>query len=51
MVYLDADTLVLYNIDGLAGDHDVGLTVRPEWEVEKVIRKINPDNYFFMTDM
>lgn len=46
IVYLDADTVLIDRIDGIIGDYDVGLTVRPKWEVEKVIKKAYDDNYF-----
>lgn len=46
IVYLDADTLILNKIDDMAGDYDVGLTVRPQWEITKLLKKYHPDNYF-----
>ena len=46
IVYLDADTILIDRIDEMAGDYDVGLIIKPEWEVEKVIKKKYPnDNY------
>jgi hypothetical protein len=39
IIYLDADTVVMDRIDEMVGDYDIGLTARPEWEVEKVITK------------
>jgi hypothetical protein len=39
IIYLDADTVLIDRIDEMVGDYDIGLTVRPEWEVEKVIKK------------
>ena len=50
IVYLDADTILIDRIDEMAGDYDVGLTVRPEWEVEKVIKKKYPNDTYFIYD-
>lgn len=46
IVYLDADTLMLNKIDEMAGNYDIGVTVRPQWEVEKLIRRFHPDHSF-----
>jgi len=46
IVYVDADTLVLGRLDEMAGDYDVGLTVRPAWEIEKLIKSSYPNRQF-----
>lgn len=39
IVLLDANIVVMDKIDEMVGSYDIGLTIRPEWEVEKVIKK------------
>ena len=46
LVYLDADTIMLNRIDDILGDYDIGLTVRPEWEVKRLLRKRDRDKFF-----
>lgn len=46
IIYLDADTMVADRIDEMVGDYDIGLTVRPKWEVDKLIKGTYPDDYF-----
>lgn len=36
-LYLDADIIMMKKVDELFGDFDIGLTVRPDWEMEKII--------------
>lgn len=50
IIYLDADTVVMDRIDEMVGDYDIGLTVRPEWEVEKVIKNSYTDDSYFIYD-
>jgi len=41
VVYLDADTFVRQRIDEIVGNYDVGVTLRPRWEWEKKLEKVN----------
>ncbi len=46
IVYIDVDTLMIDRIDELDGDYDIGITVRPQWEVEKITKRALPEPYF-----
>ena len=47
IIYLDADTVLIDKIDEMIGDYDIGLTIRPQWEIEKVVKKTAPNSFIY----